>query len=273
MSKNSKKKKYIKWLIVICALVLVVELVVLANMWREKKSGTDPNLPPIPGDVKVKVEKPEEYKEPGYGSLEMDKIAGFKTVQPNTGSEQKITLTDPGLKVEAVGQYSGPFIEDGSDEPVVNCLSLVVTNDSADTVQIADILLLVNETEEARFKITNLPGGASVMVLESNRREYKDGDIFTFGDLNAAYLKETSLMEDTFEIKSEDTKLTVTNISDTDYKLVYIYYKYTQRGGAYLGGITYRVPVENIGAGKTVEVTAGHWREGSSRLSMVEVAE
>lgn len=252
------KKKYIKWIV----LAVVVVAAVVGIVYGMSKKNT-----------KVKVEQPKDYVEPGYGNLKIEEIAGFHTVQSNQGADSQIKLSDPGLVLEAVGKYSGPFIEDGSDEPIVDGLAIIVTNQSSEMVQVADITLNVNGSEKANFLVTNLPGGTSTMVLERGKRTYQEGDTFAFDDMQAGYLKETSLMEDTFEIKGEDGKLTVKNISKKDYKSAYIYYKYTQRGGAFLGGITYRVPVEDIKAGKTVEVVAGHWREGSSRLSMVEAVE
>lgn len=266
MSKKNKKKRktgYLKWLIVVIVIVIIAVIVAVVV---KKKGGKNPE------DVEVKVKDSKDYVEPGYGALDIDKISGFDSV-PSGDKEQKIATTDPGLIIERVGKFTGPFIEDGSDEVVENCLSLIVTNESSEMVQIADMTILVNGKDKANFKVTNLPGGASTLVMESGRRQYKEGDKFTFDEMNAAYLKDASIMEDVFEITGEDGKLFVKNISKKDYKKVYVYYKYTQLGGAYQGGITYRVPVENIKAGKTVEVVAGHWREGASKLSMVEVAE
>lgn len=261
---KSKKRKYTKkekkLLAAIGVVLIIIVILIIAIVSTKKgKEGKAPNLAPIS----------EDYVEPGYGNLNMAEITGFQKVQQS----EKLSLENPGLVVDAVGSYNGLFVEDGSNSPVERCLSLIVTNNTSEMIQIADIILLANEKEELNFKITNLSAGASVLVMESNHHEYQKDENYTFKDMNIAYLKDTSLMEDTFEISSEDGKLTVKNISDKDCELAYIYYKYTQRGGTYLGGITYRVPVEKLAAGKTVEVTAGHWREGSSRISMVEIAE
>lgn len=261
--KAKKQKRNFKWLI---AVIVIIVIAVIAAVVVKKKGGKNPE------DTEMKVQDSKDYVEPGYGALNIDEITGFDSVSSG-GEEEKITTTDPGLIIERVGKYTGPFIEDGSDEVVENCLSLIVTNESSEMVQIADITLKLNDKDTVNFKVTNLPGGASTLVMESSRRQYTDGDKFAFEDMNASYLNKTSIMDDVFEITGEDGKLFVKNISQKDYEKVYVYYKYTQLGGAYLGGITYRVPVENIKAGKTVEVVAGHWREGASKLSMVEVAE
>lgn len=276
------KKLLIAVVVVLCVVVLIVvfgkktpqiEPTVSGTEVVSEKDGENPKetqgeLPTIPEDMTVVVEEPTEFVEPGPGNLNIDEIAGF-----DQGKEEVLSFNDPDLKLESIGKYSGLFIEDGTDDPIENCLSIVVTNTSTNALQLAYVTLKVNETEEANFMVTNLPAGTSTMVLERDRRVYKESDVYKIDDLSVGFMEGASLMEDTFGITGEDGKLFVKNKSDKSYKKVYVYYKYVQMGGAYLGGITYRVPVENIGAGEMVEVIAGHWREGASRLSMIEIAE
>ena len=50
--------------------------------------------------------------------------------------------------------------------------------------------------------------------------------------------------------------------------------EYVQMGGAYLGGITYRVPFENVPANGQMESVAGHFRpEGSKIVGVVIMPE
>lgn len=75
-------------------------------------------------------------------------------------------------------------------------------------------------------------------------------------------------------ILQEDGKLTLVNKTGESYGKVYVYYKYVQLGGAYLGGITYRVPFENVPANGQVESVAGHFRpEGSKIVGVVIMPE
>lgn len=46
-----------------------------------------------------------------------------------------------------------------------------------------------------------------------------------------------------------------------------------QIGGAYLGGITYRTPFENVGAGKEAEAVAAHFNPDSSQIMGVQILE
>lgn len=43
---------------------------------------------------------------------------------------------------------------------------------------------------------------------------------------------------------------------------------YARSGGVYMGGITYRVPFENVGAKKSVESIANHFNKDSRRVDM-----
>ncbi|MEE1196655.1 MAG: hypothetical protein UHS54_07250, partial [Lachnospiraceae bacterium] len=198
-----------------------------------------------------------------------------ESVEGDTASEAApaITLSDSNLTVEAVGSYSGNFLEDGSDEPTANVAAMLVTNNSERMLQIADITFQVNDTETASFRVTNLPAGTTVLVLESNKREFKEEDSYTYGETASGYMDQPTLEEDKFELVTEEGKITLKNNTDQAYEKVYVYYKYVQLGGAYLGGITYRTPFENVPAGGEIEAVAGHFNPDSSQIMAVQILE
>lgn len=249
-----------------------------------------------PEDVEIQVKSSEDYVEPDKGTLDIDKIQGFTAygagtaasdgetlygdsdAQPNSQGEtssdstaQTITLSDTNLTVEAIGSYSGNFLEDGSDEPTANVAAMLITNNSDQMLQIAEITFQVNDTETASFKVTDLPAGTSTLVLEANKREYSEEDSYTYGETATGYMEEPTLEEDKFELVTEDGKITLKNKTDQSYDKVYVYYKYVQLGGAYLGGITYRTPFENVPAGGEVEAVAAHFNPESSKIMAVQI--
>lgn len=241
-------------------------------------------------DIEVKIEKSEDFVEPASGTFDIDKIEGFTAetfkntsdvADENTSSESDeaeeqfvITLDDPNLVVEAVGSYSGNFLEDGSDEPTANVAAMLITNNSDQMLQIGEITFQVSDTETAEFKVTNLPSGTTTLVLESNKREFKTEDSYTHGETATGYMEQPTLEEDKFElITTEKGKITLKNKTDESYDKVYVYYKYVQLGGAYLGGITYRTPFENVPAGGEVEAVAGHFNPDSSQIMAVQIQE
>ena len=222
---------------------------------------------------KTKVES-KEVKKPTKDSAEVDKIAGFNYEdEKKVGGLKlpyKVEKTD--LVIENIGQYTGQFIEDGSDKPVANVLSLLVKNNSDKVVQYGEINIKVNGNKNAVFKVTNLPPKTSTLVMESTGKiEFNKDDKYKYVDSIQAKLNNMSLMKDKVQItKQEDGVIGIKNVSGKDLGTVYVYYKYFQEGGAYLGGITYRVKFENVKAGASVEEKTSHFSKNSSEILMVD---
>lgn len=274
-------------IIIIVLVVISITMFILAktgkdNSWwndLEQKGYHELKENENPEDIEVQVKASEDYVEPAAGTLDVSKIQGFteKSVDNSTESETSksqnpaVTLSDSNLKVEAIGSYSGNFIEDGSDEPILNVAAMLITNNSEQMLQIAIVTFEVNETETASFKVTDLPAGTSTLVLEENKREFKDEDSYTYGEAATGYMEQPTLEEDKFELTTEKGKIILKNKTDQDYDKVYVYYKYVQLGGAYFGGITYRTPFENVPAGGEVEAIAAHFNPDSSKIMAVQI--
>ena len=302
-SKNKRRKKKNKWIIIVSVMIVAVAIIIGVIVlvldrnnrssdkgYHEIKEGEDIS------NIQAEVKSSEDYVEPDKGTLDIDKIQGFtassagyevsdgetsdgdSSAQSNSQEETSsdtpaptISLSDPNLTVEAVGSYSGNFLEDGSDEPTANVAAMLITNNSDQMLQIAEITFHVNDTETASFKVTDLPVGTSTLVLEANKREYSEEDSYTYGETATGYMEQPSLEEDKFDLVTEDGKITLKNKTDQSYDKVYVYYKYVQLGGAYLGGITYRTPFENVPANGEVESIAAHFNPESSKIMAVQI--
>lgn len=230
----------------------------------------------------------EDYVEPGKNTLEVDKIQGFttkKSVKNSTTNQkdkksnkddkksEKVELSDSNLIIEKVGSYTGNYLEDGSDEPIEKVAAIIISNTSDKMLQVGDITFKVSDKENATFRVTNLLPHTSALVLESNKRKYSDKDDYSYGTVVNAYLDAPDLLEDKFEVIKENGNLKLKNKTDKTYKKVYVYYKYVQSGGAFMGGITYRVPFENIEGKKTVTSVANHFSANTSVIVDVQIAE
>ena len=233
------------------------------------------------------VTRIEDFVEPGKNTLEVDKIQGFtteKNVKNNTTNQKKdsskdeketdkVELSDSNLIIEKVGSYTGNYLEDGSDEPIEKVAAIIISNTSDKMLQVGDITFKVSDKENATFRVTNLLPHTSALVLESNKRKYSDKDDYSYGTVVNAYLDDPDLLEDKFEVIKENGNLKLKNKTDKTYKKVYVYYKYVQSGGAFMGGITYRVPFENIEGKKTVTSVANHFSANTSVIVDVQIAE
>lgn len=287
-----KQKKKLGIIIAIVAAVLVVGVMIFFALkpnginsqeetsdekgYHELADGENP------ADIDVKVKSSNDFVEPGKDTLDVSKIQGYSAKvgdsdkndnSKETEKAEQIVLSDSNLTVESIGAYSGSFIEDGSDEATKNVTAMLITNNSDQMLQVALIDFQVNSNETASFKVTNLPAGTSTLVLESNKREFSDKDTYTYGNAATGYMDQPTLEEDKVELKTENGKITLKNKTDKELKTVYVYYKYMQIGGAYLGGITYRTPFENVGAGKEAEAVAAHFNPDSSQIMGVQILE
>ena len=276
-----KKNKINRKTIVVASILAIIILIIGFVIADELKYDVDKGYHEITDmdevdNLEIKVKSSDDYVEPAEGTLNISKIEGFNssTVKDTTGEEtQKIILSDSNLTVEAIGRYAGNFLEDGSDEPTANVAAMLITNNSDRMLQIAEITFKVNDTETATFKVTNLPVGTSTLVLEANKREFSEEDSYTYGEAATGYMDEPTLEEDKFELVTEKGKIILKNKTNESYEKVYVYYKYVQIGGAYLGGITYRTPFENVPAGGEVEAIAAHFNPESSKIMAVQILE
>lgn len=287
-----KQKKKLGIIIAIVAAVLVVGVMIFFALkpnrinsqeeTSEEKGYHELADGENPADIDVKVKSSNDFVKPGKDTLDASKIQGYSAKvgdsdknddSKDTEKAEQIVLSDPNLTVESIGAYSGSFIEDGSDEATKNVTAMLITNNSDQMLQVALIDFQVNSNETASFKVTNLPAGTSTLVLESNKREFSDKDTYTYGNAATGYMDQPTLEEDKVELKTENGKITLKNKTDKELKRVYVYYKYVQIGGAYLGGITYRTPFENVGAGKEAEAVAAHFNPDSSQIMGVQILE
>lgn len=287
-----KQKKKLGIIIAIVAAVLVVGVIIFFALkpnginsqeeTSEEKGYHELADGENPADIDVKVKSSNDFVKPGKDTLDASKIQGYSAKvgdsdknddSKETEKAEQIVLSDSNLTVESIGAYSGSFIEDGSDEATKNVTAMLITNNSDQMLQVALIDFQVNSNETASFKVTNLPAGTSTLVLESNKREFSDKDTYTYGNAATGYMDQPTLEEDKVELKTENGKITLKNKTDKELKRVYVYYKYMQIGGAYFGGITYRTPFENVGAGKEAEAVAAHFNPDSSQIMGVQILE
>ena len=190
----------------------------------------------------------------------------------NSNSSNKIslpyTIASTGMTIKNIGQYTGSFIEDGSDKSVSNVLSIVVTNTSGKDLQYGEIKLKAG-SKTATFKLTNIPSGKSVLALETSGMKYSSGTNYTYAEATYAQTN-MSMNSSKVSVSTADSKVTIKNISGKDLGTVYVYYKNLDKSGAYLGGITYRVKFENVKSGDKLTQSTKHFSKSNSKIIMVD---
>ena len=177
-----------------------------------------------------------------------------------------------GLYITNVAKYTGIFMEDGTDEIVSGVLMIVVENTDDTDIRLAEIEMSVGK-QTASFKLTTLPAGESMVLLETSRMQYTDMDFTTAIAKNVVLFQEPlSCCEDKIKIQILGSALNITNISGSDITGdVVIYYKNASSDMLY-GGITYRVTVTGgLKAGEIKQLTGSHFSASGSRIMFATI--
>ena len=209
--------------------------------------------------VAVRVHHGNEVKQP--------EMPGVSTPAPADALSFEL---ENGLEITSVGRYAGSFVEDGSDDIVSDVCAITVKNNAAATVQYAHITLSGGEGSY-EFDLSTLPSGASAQLLELSRQPMPEISADMTAELTsyASFDPEPSLCEDVFSIDTQDTAITITNISGSDITgQIYVYYK-SAYGDLYIGGITYRTGVEGLAAGQSTTLYASHYSTAYSKIMFV----
>lgn len=197
----------------------------------------------------------------------------------NQMGEQKQAqwLLKNALQIQNIGSYTGPYLEDGSDEEVSDVLMMTVTNVSAEPIQYAQITLELG-TGTAEFSVSALPAGATAMLLEQNRMAYSKNTDYTQAPAECMHLagfdKQLSLREEKLQLQLLDGAINITNISGEDIPgTITLCYK-NLADGVYQGGIAYRIRLEDgMQAGEIRQVMASHIHQPGTEMVFVEIAE
>lgn len=241
-------------------------------------------------DIKTEIqtEQVEEKLVVDINKLDISKLDGYTPGEKLNGEEQSVntdenTVTVGGIslpyniekknmEILSIGQYSGKFLEDGSDTDKENILAIVVKNTSDKVIDYGEITMKISgKSGTLKFKVTNLKPGASALVMESSGEvEFNIQDRYIYVGSNSNTIKSTSLKEDEVAITTKGNKITVENLTDKNINKVYVYYKTVSPGNCYLGGVTYRLKLQNVRSGKSVSAESRHFSNLSSEIIKVE---
>lgn len=201
--------------------------------------------------------------------LSDQKLPEFKGSETSIADKKLIDLGND-LSVTSIGNYTGLFFEDGSDDVVSDVMMIVLKNEAEKDLQLARVSVLY-ENYSAEFEATNIPAGKSVVLLEKNRRPFDNNKYISASAKNVVFFDEPMLnMSDAFVVYCEESCLEIKNISDKDISgTTYVYYKNVADDVLY-GGITYRAVVEEtIPAGESVSVLTQHCTVNNTEVMQV----
>lgn len=199
----------------------------------------------------------------------------FQTAEEDETKSDPLFILDDALCIEKIGQYTGIFVEDGSDEPVTGVLMMHVTNITEDPIQYAEITLDVGG-KTARFTVSVLPAGATAVLIEQSRMAYSEEVDYTAAVADcgkiAGFDRDLTLQEDKLKIQILDGGVNIQNISGADItETIVLTYK-NINNGVYHGGIAYRVRLEGgLKADELRQIMVNHIYSPGTELMFVDL--
>lgn len=172
-----------------------------------------------------------------------------------TQAEKPEPVELDGLRFTSFGRYSGTFFEDGGSTQAEDVAVVLVVNTTDRFLELGTYYFDIDGVSAA-FSVTNLPPQRGAWVLEQKALQIKSGAAFVLKGGTSTFCTPEEVPGVTAQ--PLDGTVLVTNASETGAFSGYIYYKAVYTDGNFLGGITYRAPVEELPARSVTEVTAGH---------------
>jgi len=200
-------------------------------------------------------------------------IPGFTLEASLSAKPLPRAIKGSSLQLIAVGRYSGCYTEDGTDDTVTDISAVVVQNISEKCVKNATIVLVGKDAKEYVFSLTMLPGGCSALLLESNRSVWQNDESISDTSAIVEEAEQSEINEDKLKITFKDGKLNLKNLTDKDFRAVYVRYKNYTAGNVYMGGVTYSASFDNVAAGGEYGVESVHYFEGYSNILLVQIVE
>lgn len=215
--------------------------------------------------IEINENKPVE------GEADVTAITGYVEDTEQKFLELPYSVKDTDIEIVSIGKYSGVYSENGTNDEVKDVLALVVRNKSAKVISYSNFTMKYDTDKECSFSPTNLPGNQSSLVFTGAEPvAYKDVKKLEYVDSMAVMSEKLPLLEGVVGVDYKDGKFVVTNLTGDDLGDVYIRFKNSTDGNAYLGGITYSVLVPDVKAYETYVVDAEDYDEATSVILAVE---
>lgn len=207
--------------------------------------------------------------------FDINKIEGYIPGENNqniSGRNLPYSIPYKNMEIVSIGDYSGKFMEDGSDENKDSVLAMVIKNTSKEVIDYGEITLKISgKSNTIKFKVTNLKPGACALVMESSGKvDFNPEDKYVYINSKSSTISKLPTMDSEIAVTTKDKKITVKNLSDKNLNTVYVYYKTISPGNCYLGGITYRAKFEKVESGKSVTVNTVHFSNTNSEILKIE---
>ena len=261
-----KKNNASRWILLMCLLLVFG----MAALWIASKRMKRQD-PPDPETTQAAMQET---------AVPPETTASVETTEPETSAPAEFTSPEEpfqpinlgyGVTLETVSQYTGIYMEDGSDELVAGVMMIGVRNAGLNDIQLMNITVSFGE-ESYHFKLTNMPAGASAVLLELDRGQMPEGTPVSAIAEDVVLFDEPMKADfDSYEISGMSGAMNVKNISDHDISGdIYVYYKYKTQD-VYYGGITFRISIQGgLKAGEIRQIMTSHFNPDTCEVLVIE---
>lgn len=211
-----------------------------------------------------KEKEPSDSSDELEAVMTIDLFPGFSG--EDAGDVLEGELSNPKVLLEYAGSYDGVFYEDGDNQEKDDVFSLILTNIAEDTLEVMQLWIEDDEGETYQFQVSALPSGGTVLAQELEGKTFRKDAGYKVVRDNFGFLENDAELS-ILDIEEKDGKVYVTNNGQDPLDGVQIIYKNWLGGHAYSGGIAYRISMGEIQAGKTLEVTSEHYKDGESKVT------
>jgi hypothetical protein len=282
-NKGSNWSSRLIWIVALLLLLIVVAAVVIGitGSIGETPALTEPvqqsepvteqtteaTEPVTEAPTEASSEPTEETTEPTFPVI----IPTFpqSTTPPKTVINLPYTIPGTTLVIQRVANYSGIYLEDGSNSDVTDVAMMLLYNAGSQAVEFADCRLVYDD-KTLEFKISALPAGGKIAVQEFNGQSCASGDL-TECRIDIATMDKMEMSENLVNVMDNgNNTLTITNLSEQDIATVRIFYKYYLADeDAYIGGIAFSSALHDLKAGESYVLMPNHFSSSGSVVIMV----
>ncbi|MCD8383121.1 MAG: hypothetical protein LUC30_09500 [Clostridiales bacterium] len=197
--------------------------------------------------------------------------SGSAASETDAGISFPYTATADELKLLAVYDYSGYYIEDGTETAIDSVAVLEIENTSSQAIEYA-VISLTADGETLTFEVSLLPAGGTALVMEADKKSCSETATFTYEGSEIAALDSFDLCEGQVSVSTDESgAVTVANISGEDISELRLFYKNQLDTGEYVGGIAYTVKLEDLAAGESQTVYPSHFDPEYGVVMMVRI--
>ena len=165
--------------------------------------------------------------------------------------------------------YDGAYLEDGSEENVMDMAALVLENTGTIGIEYAQIVIVQNGLE-LFFDATYIPPKSTILLLEENKQSYSDAPV-TACRCRTVIPGVFDRAERIVAVKEMGMcTLEVTNLTEQEMDCVRIFYKHHEgEKDLYVGGITYSAVIPNLLPGEARSITPYRYASGYAQIVAV----